>query len=132
AGMYLLSPVVGYLSDKVGRKRVIQIGLAILLLAALIAGKSAGDSTITLGIGLFLLGVGWSCTLIAGSALLSESVEDRIAASSQGASDFVMNLTGAIGGGMAGITIALLSFGWLCALAAVPVLLLAMWSYRIG
>jgi len=132
AGMYVLSPLVGYLSDTIGRKRVIQMGLAILLLAALISGNSSGDSTIPLGIGLFLLGLGWSCTLIAGSALLSESVGDNERASSQGASDFMMNLTGAIGGVMAGIVIALLSFGWLCALASVPVLALAAWSYRLG
>ncbi|MFA5918673.1 MAG: MFS transporter [Candidatus Nanopelagicaceae bacterium] len=132
AGMYVLSPVVGYFSDKIGRKRVIQIGLVVLLLAALIAGNSSGDSTIPLGLGLFLLGLGWSCTLIAGSALLSESVGDEERASSQGASDFMMNLTGAIGGVMAGIAIALLSYGWLCALASLPVLILAAWSYRLG
>ena len=132
AGMYVLSPIVGYLSDKIGRKRVIQIGLAILLLAALVAGNSSGDSTVALGIGLFLLGLGWSCTLIAGSALLSESVSDEARAASQGASDFMMNLTGAVGGVMAGITIALLSYGWLCVLASVPVFLLTAWSYRLG
>lgn len=132
AGMYVLSPVVGYLSDKIGRRQVIQIGLALLLLAGLVAGNSAGDSTVTLGIGLFLLGMGWSCTLIAGSALLSESVGVEELASSQGASDFIMNLTGAIGGVMAGITIALLSYGWLCAIATIPVLFLATWSYRYG
>lgn len=132
AGMYVLSPIVGYLSDKIGRKRVIQIGLAILLFAALVAGNSPGDSTVVLGIGLFLLGLGWSCTLIAGSALLSESVGDAERAASQGASDFMMNLTGAIGGVMAGITIALLSYGWLCALTSMPVLILAAWSYRLG
>lgn len=132
AGMYVLSPIVGYLSDKIGRKRVIQIGLAILLFAALVAGNSPGDSTVVLGIGLFLLGLGWSCTLIAGSALLSESVGDAERAASQGASDFMMNLTGAVGGVMAGITIALLSYGWLCALTSMPVLILAAWSYRLG
>lgn len=132
AGMYVLSPVVGYLSDKIGRKRVIQIGLVVLLLAGLIAGNSSGNSTIPLGLGLFLLGLGWSCTLIAGSALLSESVGDEERASSQGASDFMMNLTGAIGGVMAGIAIALLSYGWVCALASLPVLILAAWSYRLG
>ena len=130
AGMYILSPVVGYLSDKVGRKRVIHLGLIILLLAAIVAGNSAGNSPLPLGIGLFLLGVGWSCTLIAGSTLLSESVGDSLRASAQGASDFVMNLTGAIGGVLAGITIALLSYGWLCALATVPILILAFWSAR--
>jgi MFS family permease len=74
-GMYVFSPVVGALSDRIGRVRVMQIGFTILLLAAVIAGTARADDAITLGIGLFLLGLGWSCTLIAGSAYLSETVD---------------------------------------------------------
>ncbi len=131
AGMYALSPIVGYLSDWLGRKRVIQIGTLILLLACLIAGRSPGASAISLGVGLFLLGLGWSCTLIAGSALLSESVNEALLPSAQGASDLTMNLVGAIGGALAGVIIAILSYGWLCAIAAIPVVFLAVWSLRL-
>lgn len=130
-GMYALSPIVGFLSDSLGRKRVIQIGCAILLLACLIAGRSPGTSAIPLGVGLFLLGLGWSCTLIAGSALLSESVSEAMRPSTQGASDLMMNLMGAVGGAMAGVIIAVMSYGWLCAIAAVPVVFLAIWSLRL-
>lgn len=131
AGMYALSPIVGFLSDSLGRKRVIQIGTVILLLACLIAGRSPGTSAIPLGIGLFLLGLGWSCTLIAGSALLSESVHEAMLPSTQGASDLIMNLMGAIGGALAGVIIAIWSYGWLCAIAAIPVLVLGIWSLRL-
>lgn len=131
AGMYALSPIVGYLSDSLGRKRVIQIGTVILLLACLIAGRSPGASAIPLGIGLFLLGLGWSCTLIAGSALLSESVHEAMLPSTQGASDLIMNLMGAVGGALAGVIIAIWSYGWLCAIAAVPVFFLGIWSLRL-
>lgn len=131
AGMYAFSPLVGYLSDALGRKRVIQLGTAILLLACFIAGRSPGTSAPSLGFGLFLLGLGWSCTLIAGSALLSESVEDHLRPSSQGASDLIMNLMGAGGGALAGVIIATMSYGWLCTIAAVPVLFLAFWSLRM-
>lgn len=132
AGMYAFSPVVGYLSDSLGRKRVIQIGMVILLLACFIAGRSPGTSAIPLGFGLFFLGLGWSCTLIAGSALLSESVSEAMLPSTQGASDLIMNLMAAIGGAMAGVIIAILSYGWLCVIAAVPVLFLGLWSLRMS
>ncbi len=132
AGMYAFSPVVGYLSDSLGRRRVIQIGAIILLLACLIAGRSPGTSTIPLGFGLFLLGLGWSCTLIAGSALLSESVNEAMRPSTQGASDLIMNLMAAVGGAMAGVIIAILSYGWLCAIAAMPVVFLGLWSLRLS
>ena len=130
-GMYAFSPIVGSLSDRLGRVRVIQLGLAILLLSTLISGFAQARDAYTLGVGLFLLGLGWSCTLIAGSALLSESVADTFKASSQGASDLVMNLAGAGGGALAGVIIGTLSYGWLCFAAAVPVALLAVSSFKL-
>lgn len=130
-GMYAFSPLVGALSDKLGRVRVIQIGVIILLAAAIIAGLSPAMNPFTLGIGLFLLGLGWSCTLIAGSTHLSESVSVEMKPSSQGASDLVMNLMGAIGGASSGVIISILSFGWLCGFIAVLVAALGMWSLKI-
>jgi MFS family permease len=131
-GMYAFSPVVGALSDRLGRVRVIQIGVMTLLLSTVVSGFAAADDAITLGIGLFLLGLGWSCTLIAGSAFLTESVDPQLKTSSQGASDLVMNLSGAAGGAIAGVIIGTLSYGWLCAFAAVPVAILGVWSLKIS
>jgi MFS family permease len=86
--------------------------------------------TTQLMVGLFLLGLGWSCTLIAGSTLLSSGVDDTFRSSSQGASDLIMNLMGAFGGIFGGVVISLLSYGWLCALTAVPVALLGAATLR--
>jgi MFS family permease len=130
-GMYAFSPVVGAMSDRLGRVRVIQIGVITLLLSALISGLASAVDAVTLGIGLFLLGLGWSCTLIAGSALLTESVSPEMKTSSQGASDLVMNLSGAGGGALAGVIIGTLSYGWLCAFAAIPVASLGIWSLKV-
>ena len=130
-GMYAFSPLVGSLSDRIGRINTIRIGVLTLLLAALVSGRARADDAIQLGIGLFLLGLGWSFTLIAGSTFLTESVTQELKASAQGASDLVMNLSGAFGGAIAGVVIATLSYGWLCALAAIPVSLLGIWSLRV-
>lgn len=131
-GMYAFSPIVGSLSDRLGRIKVIQIGVLILLLSTLISGFAAADDAVMLGVGLFLLGLGWSCTLIAGSALLTESVDPEMKTSSQGASDLVMNLSGAGGGALAGVIIGTLSYGWLCAFAAIPVAVLGIWSRSVS
>ena len=130
-GMYAFSPIVGSLSDRLGRVRVIQIGLVILLSSTVVAGTAAADNAIQLGVGLFLLGLGWSCTLIAGSAFLSESVSVQMRPASQGASDLVMNLAGAGGGALAGVIIGALTYGWLCLFAAIPVLILGVLSMRV-
>jgi MFS family permease len=131
-GMYAFSPMVGALSDRFGRVRVIQIGVITLLLSSIISGIARADDAITLGIGLFLLGLGWSCTLIAGSAFLTESVSPEMKTSSQGASDLVMNLSGAGGGALAGVIIGTLSYGWLCVFAAIPVSILGLWSLKLA
>lgn len=130
-GMYAFSPIVGSLSDRLGRRSVIRLGVGIQLAACLIAGLADAHNSIQLGFGLFLLGLGWSCTLIAGSALLSESVETELRPSSQGASDLLMNLMGASGGALAGVIIGTLGYGWLCLSAAVPVTFLGIWSVRV-
>jgi MFS family permease len=128
-GMYAFSPIVGSLSDRLGRRWVIQLGVIILLASCLISGLANAHNSIQLGFGLFLLGLGWSCTLIAGSALLSEAVETELRPSSQGASDLLMNLMGAGGGAMAGVIIGTLGYGWLCLFAAAPVAALGIWSF---
>lgn len=127
-GMYAFSPIVGSISDRIGQIKTIQVGLMILLASALISGTAAADDVPRLGIGLFLLGLGWSFTLIAGSTLLSSSVDQTLKTSVQGASDLVMNLSGALGGAVAGVVISVLNYGWLCAFAALPVIGLAIWS----
>jgi len=131
-GMYAFSPIVGGLSDRMGRRWVIQIGVLILLASCAVAGFADAHNSVQLGFGLFLLGLGWSCTLIAGSALLSESVETEIRPSSQGASDLMMNLMGAGGGTMAGVIIGVLGYGWLCLFVAVPILILGIWSFKVS
>ncbi|MFM8921222.1 MAG: MFS transporter [Candidatus Nanopelagicaceae bacterium] len=127
-GMYAFSPIVGSISDRIGQVKTIQMGFMILLLSALISSTAAADDVPKLGVGLFLLGLGWSFTLIAGSTLLSTSVDQELKTSVQGASDLVMNLAGAFGGAIAGVVISFLNYGWLCVFAAIPVIALAVWS----
>ena len=131
-GMYAFSPIVGQLSDRLGRVKAVRVGVLILLASMLVSGFAAPDDSVLLGIGLFLLGLGWSFTLIAGSALLSESVETAMKPASQGASDLMMNLSGAGGGALAGVIIGTLSYGWLCAFAAIPVAYLGYRSLKIS
>ena len=127
AGMYALSPVVGWSADRYGRRPVIGAGVVLLLVACVVSGLAPADDVRLLGVGLFLLGLGWSCTLVAGSTLLVEATPPVERPSVQGASDLVMNVAGAVGGALAGVVVGVWSYGWLCAVAALPVLGLAGW-----
>ena len=135
AGMYALSPVVGWLADRFGRIAVVVLGQAILVVAVLVAGTADGHAHGVLGLGLFLLGLGWSCALVGGSTLLSESVDVEVRPGVQGAADFVMGLCGAVGGALAGVVVGGPGYGVLNAFAGVlvlPVLVAAAVARRSG
>ncbi|HJY24629.1 MAG TPA: MFS transporter [Actinomycetes bacterium] len=121
AGMYAFSPVVGWLVDAAGRIRMIVAGAILLLLSAVVAGLAPSHASAQLGIGLFLLGLGWSCCLVAGSTLLSESVPVETRPAVQGASDLVMGLCAAVGGALSGVVLGAFGFGPLNLLAAILV-----------
>lgn len=117
AGMFALSPIFGWLTDAWGAQRTILAGQAVLVLACAIAG-TAGHSEVQITIGLVLLGIGWSMSVIAGAALLTRSLEPEVRPLVQGFSDLSMNLAGAAGGLLAGLVVALRGFDVLTAVAA--------------
>ncbi len=132
AGMFALSPVFGWLTDKLGRRPVIVAGIALLLMACAVAG-SAGHDSVRLAAGMLLLGLGWSATIVAGSTLLSESVSAELRPSAQGVSDLMMGLAGATAGALSGVVVE----GWgyptltlLGALATVPLIVLVSFRGR--
>jgi MFS family permease len=126
AGMYALSPVVGWAVDRVGRIPMVVTGIAILAVSCIVAGLAPGDDVPMLGIGLFLLGLGWSCTLIAGSTMVTDEVAPVERPAVQGLSDLTMNAAGAVGGAVAGVVVVVASYGVLCAVALVPLAGLAV------
>ena len=130
-GMYGLAPIVGFVADRAGRIRVIQGG-AVVIGAGTLVSVMAGYHPVLIFVGLFLLGLGWSCGLIGGSTLLTESVPvpDRVAV--QGAADLVMGLCGALGAVASGFVKAQLGFHILAEVAtlAAVVLLVAATNAR--
>jgi len=125
-GMFAFAPVVGWLTDRVGRIPMVLTGVVILLVACLVAGLAPDGNVAMLATGLFLLGLGWSFTLVSGSALVSDDVASVDRPSVQGLSDLAMNVAAAVCGAAAGFIVAATSYATLCAIAALPVLLLGV------
>lgn len=131
AGMYALSPAMGWMTDRLGRRVVILIGIALLLAACAVAGIAAQDP-VRLAAGLVLLGLGWSATTVAGSALLSDSIPLHLRASAQGLSDLIMGLAGATAGALSGAVVAAWGYATLtlyAALATAPAIVLLALPY---
>ncbi|MGW4795192.1 MFS transporter [Nonomuraea sp. NPDC004297] len=131
AGMYVLSPVVGWLADKAGKVPVLVLGSVLLLAAAALAG-TAGHRVWQVTAALVLLGLGWSCGLVAGSALVTESVPIDGRPAVQGLSDLLMNVCGATGTIIAGAIVGLLGYGVLGLVVGVMVTLAGLWLVAAG
>ena len=130
AGMYLFSPLVGLLADRAGRTATVAIGGLLLLLAAALAGTAQPGAALQLGAGLFLLGLGWSCGLIAGSTLVTESVGPDLRPTAQGGTDLLMGLGAALAGVVGGPLLATGGFGLVAGVSAALVLPLAVVWFR--
>ncbi|SNS91954.1 Predicted arabinose efflux permease, MFS family [Geodermatophilus pulveris] len=129
AGMYLFSPLVGLLADRAGRRATVALGAGLLLAAAALAGTAAPRDAVQLGAGLLLLGLGWSCGLIAGSTLVTEAVGEGQRPAAQGGSDLLMGLGAALAGVVGGPLLALGGYGLVAVVsAALVVPLLVVWA----
>ncbi|MFJ6534930.1 MFS transporter [Paenarthrobacter sp. NPDC091711] len=109
AGMFALSPLWGWLTDKAGRFQTIAMGHGLLLVAVFIAGFGQREPVLVTA-GLILLGLGWSAATIAGSTLLAESVEPDQRVTVQGVSDTLMGAAGALGGATSGLLLAWIGY----------------------
>jgi MFS family permease len=126
AGMFLPSPISGWLVDRFGRLPVIAASGVTLLAAGLVAGLAPAESVPLLTVALGLLGLGWNLGLVSGTALTTDAVPLESRASVQGRIDMAIAVAGATGGMASGFVVASSSYpalsfaGGIIALALVP------------
>jgi MFS family permease len=96
-GMYVFSPVTGWLADRIGRPSVIMLSALAFIGAALIDSLAAPEQGFLLGLGMFLIGLGWNLGFVSGSALLTDSVTLVERPRVQGMADMMMGVAAAIG-----------------------------------
>ncbi|MEV4455027.1 MFS transporter [Microbispora sp. NPDC049633] len=103
-GMYAFSPVFGWLADRLGAVRTACAGM-LMLVAAVVLGfvaASAPEGSALTALALTVLGMGWSASMISGSALLTGAAPDHVRVPLQGATDAGMNYAGAAAAALAG------------------------------
>jgi len=128
AAMYLPSLLTGVLVDRLGRTRMAVAGGVVLVLAG-VAAATLGDSVLASSIALVLLGLGWNIGLITGTAMVVDATTAEQRGRVQGSVDVLVALSGAGGGAVSGVVVAMAGYGVLALLggalaaALVPVLL---------
>jgi len=122
AGMYVASPLSGWLADRFGRLPVIAAGALMLIFSVGLAGLVPGSEAVPVILALFLNGVGWNLAFVAGSALLTDALAPVERASVQGLADLLMGMMGAIGSAAGGMILGLWGFAILNAVGAALVL----------
>jgi MFS family permease len=125
-GMFGLSRVVGRLTDKMGRRATMTIGIALLACGGLVVALL--QNAVGFGIGLLLVGFGWSFGFIGSSVLLTDVTEPARRARTVGRVDLAAQLSSAaiaVGGGWWFAQHGVAGLGVLAiAVAAVPLALL--------
>ena len=134
-GMYLPSFFTGRLIVRYGVNRIVAVGLALLLVSALVG--IAGLSVAHFWISLTLLGVGWNFAFIGATTIVARSHAPEERTKVQAFNDFLIFGTMAFGSLASGAILA--NFGWVTvngamfppiAAAAVLLLWLAMYERR--
>jgi len=121
-GMYVTSPLSGWLSDRFGRLPIIVAGALVLIGAVVLAGLAPGTDSVLVIAGLFLNGVGWNMAFVAASALLTDALSAAERASIQGFADLAMGLMSALGSTAGGMILGIWGFAILNAVGAAIVL----------
>jgi MFS family permease len=117
-GMFAFSPVAGLLSDRLGRVPLIVAGSVMLAASGVLAAVADAGST-ALGVALFLLGLGWCSSFVAGSALLTESAAADRRVRVQGIADSFVWGTAALAGMGSGLLMAGIGYQALSYLGAI-------------
>ncbi len=129
-GMFAFSVVSGRLTDAWGRRPVIAIGAATLIVSCVLAPLSPGAGP--LAVSLLLLGLGWNLSYVGGSSLLADRLTPGERTRTQGFNDFLMGGVSALGSLTSGLVFAHAGFAWMGG-AGVLIsigLLAACWAVR--
>jgi MFS family permease len=127
AGMFALAPVAGYLLDTYGRRPGLLFG-AVLAAAGALLG-SFTEATALIGLGMFVVGLGWSACFLGATAVISDITRPEERGGALGFADLVTSASsaaGALAGGFVLEASGVAVVGVIMATLLVPVLFLVL------
>ncbi len=93
-GMYAFALPLGRLSDRLGRRPVLMLGIFIAASGSLLVGPTPNYVLITFGT--FIVGVGWSAITVAGTAVIADTTPPSQRGRAIGTNDTFANFPGVI------------------------------------
>ena len=126
-GMFALAPLVGKMVDRMGYLSVLGLGLSVTWVSLLLSGIAPYEGYGMLNAGLFLLGLGWSFSFLAGSAMLFASAPSDVRQVVEGWADSVGHVMVMIGSAGAGVLMNAIGYGLLNLVAAGFLLVILLW-----
>ncbi|MBM3684472.1 MAG: MFS transporter, partial [Actinobacteria bacterium] len=109
-GMYFFSPVVGLMTDRLGRYPMLYVASGLCIWGAVWAAVTPPEEFLGVTAGMTIVGLAWCFGIVASSGLLTESFPIEQRASIQGAGDLCMAAFGAVAGIAAGAVVAARSY----------------------
>ncbi len=109
-GMFFFAPVVGWFVDRLPTEVMVAAAGVILFVGGELASHTDPADSLGVFVGLFLIGLGWSFAMIAGSSLLTGAFPAHERANVQGTADFIMVASGAVAGLASGVIVEASSF----------------------
>lgn len=133
AAMYGLSPLFGLVIARHGTRGSAIASMIIVCCAGggILALSASGDE-LGFGLGLALLGIGWSMGMVAGSAPVVEALEPDERLATQGTTDLVINVGGGAASVVAGVIVAGQGYAALATAFAVGVGLATVGASWVG
>jgi MFS family permease len=110
-GMFAFGPFVGAAMDRWGRRSGLIAGFLLSITGALTAASEA--SAFAVGVGLMLIGIGWSATYLGATALISDATAPHERGGALGFTDLVVSAMSAIAGLAGGLLLDGAGYGWL-------------------
>ncbi|MCA1839723.1 MAG: MFS transporter [Actinomycetota bacterium] len=121
-GMFGLSPLVGIVVDRFGRRRAMGAGQTLVLIGGATAALFPLSNAALIA-ALFTIGCGWNLNIVGGSALLIDAVPQSSRPKIQGLADFVTGSMSVLASVFASLILAGIGFGGLGLLGAVLMLI---------
>lgn len=107
-GMFAFGPFIGVAMDRFGRHVGLLAGFGLSATGALVAAVEGSATAV--GIGLLLIGLGWSATYLGSTAVISDATEPTERGAALGSMDLVVSAMSAVAGLTGGIVLDLAGY----------------------